>query len=112
MESGLAISGTIEFSGLDARPNYRRAKILVSKARRVLPGLRSERGEERIGYRPLCPDTLPVVDRAPGAPNVLIATGHGQLGLTLGATTGKLIAQLAAGRTPNMDLAPYRATRF
>ena len=80
MESGLAIGGTIEFSGLDARPNFRRAKILVSKARRVLPGLRSERGEERIGYRPLCPDTLPVIDRAPAAPNVLIATGHGQLG--------------------------------
>ena len=112
MESGLAVAGTIEFSGLGQPPDYRRARIIVEKAKRVLPGLRAEGGLERVGWRPLCPDTLPVIDRAPGAANLYFATGHGQLGVTLGATTGRLIADLVTGRKPNLDLAPYGATRF
>jgi D-amino-acid dehydrogenase len=84
----------------------------VEKAKRVLPGLRSEGGLERVGWRPLCPDTLPVIDRAPDLANLYFATGHGQLGVTLGATTGRLIADLVTGRRPNLDLAPYGATRF
>jgi D-amino-acid dehydrogenase len=112
MESGLAVAGTIEFSGLGQAPDFRRARIIVEKAKRVLPGLRSEGGLERVGWRPLCPDTLPVIDRAPGLANLYFATGHGQLGVTLGATTGRLIADLVTGRRPNLDLAPYRATRF
>jgi D-amino-acid dehydrogenase len=112
MESGLAIAGTIEFSGLGQAPDYRRARIIVGKAKRVLPGLKAEGGLERVGWRPLCPDTLPVIDRAPGVANLYFATGHGQLGVTLGATTGRLIAGLITGRRPNLNLAPYGATRF
>lgn len=116
LEQGLGIAGTIEITGLDQPPDFRRARIIADKARRVLPGLVAgdEPGDriERVGWRPLCPDTIPVIDRAPAHPNVLIATGHGQLGVTLGATTGRLIADLAAGRTPEVDIAPYRATRF
>jgi D-amino-acid dehydrogenase len=112
MESGLAVAGTIEFSGLGQAPDFRRARIIVEKAKRVLPGLKTEGGLERVGWRPLCPDTLPVIDRAPGLANLYFATGHGQLGVTLGATTGRLIADLVTGRRPNLDLAPYRATRF
>jgi D-amino-acid dehydrogenase len=112
LESGLAVAGTIEFSGLGQAPDYRRARIIVEKAKRVLPGLKAEGGLERVGWRPLCPDTLPVIDRAPGAANLYFATGHGQLGLTLGATTGRLIANLVMGRRPDLDLAPYGATRF
>ena len=112
LESGLAVAGTIEFSGLGQAPDYRRARIIVEKAERVLPGLRTEGGLERVGWRPLCPDTLPVIDRVPGAANLYFATGHGQLGVTLGATTGRLIADLVMGRKSNLDLAPYGATRF
>ena len=111
-ESGVAIAGSIEFLSLDSKPNYSRAKTLVQKARRVLPKLNNKQGIERMGRRPLTPDTLPVIDRAPTAGNVFLASGHGQLGVTLGATTGKLIAQLIAGEIPGIDLTPYRASRF
>ena len=111
-ESGLAIAGTIEFSGLRAQPDYRRAKIIVEKAKRVLPGLKKGSSFERVGYRPLCPDTIPIIDKLPAAPNVIAATGHGQLGLTMGATTARIVADLAAGRHPALDLSPYRVTRF
>ena len=50
--------------------------------------------------------------RAPGRKDVYLAFGHGHLGLTMGAVTGQLIADLAANRTPAIDLAPFRAERF
>lgn len=111
-ESGLAVAGSIEFAGLNSRPNWKRADTLVQKARRVLPGLQTRAAEKRIGRRPLTPDTKPVIGRIASAQNVILATGHGQLGLTLCATTGRLVRDIAANRSPNIDLAPYRPDRF
>ncbi len=111
-ESGLAISGTIEFANLDAEPDWRRADILVKKSRRILPKLQTTNGIRRMGRRPLTPDTLPIIDRLPNFENIFVATGHGQLGVTLAATTGKLIADLVSGHPGDMDMAAYRASRF
>jgi D-amino-acid dehydrogenase len=112
MTRGLQIGGTIEFAGRNAAPNFRRAEIILDKARRILPELRTDKREYGVGYRPFLPDTKPIIDRSRRLPNVLMAIGHGQLGLTLGATTGRLIADLAAGRTPKQNLAPFSAHRF
>ncbi|HBO3621789.1 FAD-dependent oxidoreductase [Pseudomonas aeruginosa] len=112
MTRGLQIGGTIEFAGPDAEPNFRRAEIILEKARRVLPRLKTEQVEFGVGYRPFLPDTKPVIDRSPRLSNVLMAFGHGQLGLTLGATTGRLVADLAADRQPAQDLTPFSAHRF
>ena len=112
MRRGLQIGGTIEFSGKNAKPNFKRAEIILAKARRVLPELDVRQYEFGVGYRPFLPDTKPIIDRSRRLPNVLMAIGHGQLGLTLGATTGRLIADLATGRTPQQDLAPFSAYRF
>ncbi|MGU7774809.1 NAD(P)/FAD-dependent oxidoreductase [Burkholderia sp. MR1-5-21] len=112
MTRGLQIGGTIEFAGRNAEPNFKRADIILAKAKRILPELRTERVEYGVGYRPFLPDTKPVIDRSKRLPNVLMAFGHGQLGLTLGATTGRLIGDLAAGRPTRQDLAPFSAYRF
>lgn len=112
MRRGLQIGGTIEFSGRNAKPNFRRAEIILEKARRVLPQLNADKHEFGVGYRPFLPDTKPIIDRSRRLPNVLMAIGHGQLGLTLGATTGRLIADLATGRTPKQDLEAFSAYRF
>ncbi|MDF5807959.1 FAD-dependent oxidoreductase [Pseudomonas aeruginosa] len=112
MTRGLQIGGTIEFAGPDAEPNFRRAEIILEKARRVLPRLKTEQVEFGVGYRPFLPDTKPVIDRSPRLNNVLMAFGHGQLGLTLGATTGRLVTDLAADRQPAQDLTPFCAHRF
>ena len=58
------------------------------------------------------PDSLPVIGPSPTVPNVYLAFGHGHLGLTFGAITGRLIADLAAGRQPSVDVSPFRAERF
>nr|WP_176157587.1 FAD-binding oxidoreductase [Burkholderia multivorans] len=112
MTRGLQIGGTIEFAGRNAQPNFRRADIILEKAKRILPELRTARVEYGVGYRPFLPDTKPIIDRSKRLPNVYMAFGHGQLGLTLGATTGRLIADLAAGRPTRQNLAPFSAYRF
>ncbi|HKR47715.1 MAG TPA: FAD-dependent oxidoreductase [Paraburkholderia sp.] len=112
MTRGLQIGGTIEFAARGAAPNFKRAQIILDKAAKILPELRTERHEFGVGYRPFLPDTKPVIDRSKRLPNVTMAIGHGQLGLTLGATTGRLIADLVAGRSPKTDLSPFSAYRF
>jgi len=112
MTRGLQIGGTMEFARPNAEPNFKRAEIILEKARKILPRLQLDNLEYGVGYRPYLPDTKPVIDRSARLSNVFLALGHGQLGLTLGATTGRLIAQMVAGRTPEQNLAPFSAKRF
>lgn len=112
LATGLRIGGSIEIAGPNPRPNFARADILAQKARAVLPGLDTSGGEQWMGPRPFMPDTLPVIDRSPAQDNVVLALGHGQVGQTLGATTGRLVADLVAGRAPQLPLEPCGVGRF
>ncbi|WP_205298354.1 NAD(P)/FAD-dependent oxidoreductase [Candidatus Pantoea formicae] len=112
MTRGLQIGGTIEFAGADAKPNFQRAEIILKKARHLLPQLNVTDREFGVGHRPFLPDTKPIIDRSRRLNNVLMAFGHGQLGLTLGATTGRLIADLASKRPTAQDITPFSAYRF
>ncbi len=112
MEMGLRVAGTVEIAGLEAPPDYARARILVRKAKRIYPALDDTGGIEWMGHRPATPDSLPVIGRAKHFGNVSYAFGHGHLGLTFGPITGQLIAELAAGLPPTIDLDPYRVDRF
>jgi D-amino-acid dehydrogenase len=112
VESGIKFAGTSEFSGLDAPPNGARARILVAHARRMFPGIDTAGIAEWSGLRPTLPDSLPVIGPSPVFENVYFAFGHQHIGLTGGPRTGRLIADLVAGRTPNIDIRPFRADRF
>lgn len=112
MEMGLRIAGTVELAGLDAPPNYARADALLDQARRAFPELHAGNITRWMGHRPSLPDSMPVIDRAPGAVNAWLAFGHGHVGLTGAAPTGEIIAALVAGRAPFVDIAPFAATRF
>ena len=65
-----------------------------------------------MGFRPSLPDSLPVIAALAAPANVYFGFGHGHLGLTSAAITGKAIAAVAAGRQPPIDLAPFRVDRF
>ena len=112
LEDGIRVGGAVEFAGLERAPNYARSKAMLEKAQRFMPGLNGSGGREWMGYRPSLPDTLPVIGASPGAPNVLYAFGHGHLGLTQSAATGRLIADLVSGQAPAIDLSPFRPDRF
>ena len=112
LEIGLRLAGTVELGGLKAPPNYERAEKLLIHGRRMFPGLESNGASRWMGFRPSMPDSLPVIGKVPSANNAVLAFGHGHLGLTLGAITGKLAAALALSRPTILDVTPYRAERF
>jgi glycine/D-amino acid oxidase-like deaminating enzyme len=112
MRDGIRIAGTLEFAGFESSARWRRADMLLPIARRMLPSLPEEANVRWFGDRPGTPDSLPVLGAAPGHSNVWYAFGHGQLGLTLAAITGRLLADLMTGRRPSVDLTPLRPDRF
>jgi D-amino-acid dehydrogenase len=109
---GIRVGGTVEMAGLDAAPDYRRAKVLVKRAQEALPDLRAENATEWMGHRPALPDTVPIIGPSAKHRGVFYATGHGHLGLTYAATTARLIGDLVTGIQPPIDLKPYRVDRF
>jgi D-amino-acid dehydrogenase len=112
LDMGLRIGGAAEFAGLEAPPNWRRSEALMTLARRYLSDLDTRGARLWMGNRPTTPDSLPVIGRSARQPGVFYAFGHGHLGLTLGPTTGRLVADLVAGRIASIDLAPFSITRF
>lgn len=109
---GIRVGGTVEMAGLDAPPDYRRAKITVKRAKEALPNLRCENFTEWMGHRPALPDTVPIISASAKTRGVFYATGHGHLGVTYAATTARLIGDLVTGATPPIDVRPYRINRF
>lgn len=65
-----------------------------------------------LGARPCTPDMKPIIGRAPNHPNLWFAFGHAHHGLTLGAVTGRLLAEQIMGETPFVDALPFSAERF
>jgi D-amino-acid dehydrogenase len=114
--AGLRLAGQVELAGRDAAPNWQRARVLLEFARKVFPALPADLPPDRVkmwmGHRPSTPDGLPVLGPATGCGDIVHAFGHGHVGLTAAATSGKIVADLISGRQPPFDLAPYAARRF
>lgn len=109
---GLRIGGAAEFAGLDAAPNFGRSDALLRLACRYLPDLDMRGAVRWMGHRPATPDSMPIIGPSPCRGDVFYAFGHGHLGLTLGPTTGRLVADIVTGRAPPLDLSPFSIARF
>jgi D-amino-acid dehydrogenase len=112
LSTGIRIGGAVELGGLKLPPNFQRSTDMLAKASRLLPGLRTEGGKQWMGFRPSLPDSLPVIGYSAATTQVVYAFGHGHLGLTQSAATGKLVSELLAGKRPSIPLESYRASRF
>ena len=112
LENGLRVAGTAEFAALDAEPDYRRARILLKQASYYLDGLKTEAATQWMGQRPMMADSKPVLSASPRHSNVFYAFGHGHYGITQGPTSGRLIADMVAGKEPSLNLAAFRFDRF
>ncbi|MES0813139.1 FAD-binding oxidoreductase [Roseibium sp. SCPC15] len=112
INGGVRVGGAVELGGLDLPPNYKRADILLNKAKTFLPGLNTDGGKQWMGFRPSMPDSLPVIDRSPKDSRVIYAFGHGHLGLTQSAGTAELVAALAHETTSPMNMSAFSARRF
>jgi D-amino-acid dehydrogenase len=112
LADGVRVGGAVEFAGLDRPPNFARSKAMLAKAELFLPGLDPASGREWMGFRPSLPDSLPVIGRAQNSADVFYGFGHGHLGLTQSAATGRLLRDLVLGQLPPIDLKPFSAQRF
>jgi D-amino-acid dehydrogenase len=109
----MRLSGTLELGGLDLAINPRRVAAIRRAAQEYLDGLPDfDAVAPWAGLRPVTPDGLPIIGRTRRLGNVILAGGHGMMGITYGAITGELVAQLACGEAPALDLAPFSPDRF
>ena len=112
LSTGVRVGGAVELGGLKLPPNFARADAMLKKAAMLMPGLKTTGGKQWMGFRPSLPDSLPAIGRSRQSPHIIYAFGHGHLGLTQSAGTGKLVAELVTGAAPSLDLAPFSPQRF
>jgi D-amino-acid dehydrogenase len=111
--SGYRLGSTMEFAGYDDTLNRRRLDALTRAAPEYLVDpIGPRRVEEWYGWRPMTWDDLPIIGRSPRHRNLVLATGHGMLGITMSAVTGELVRDLVTGAAPAIDPAPFRVERF
>jgi len=108
----LRFGGTLELAGLDLSINQKRVEAIRRGASQYLPRIEARREEVWHGLRPCTPDGLPIIGRSRKFDNLVIASGHGILGVSLGPITGKLVAQLICGEPSDFDIKPLSPDRF
>lgn len=112
-KSGYRLGGTMEFSGFNFEIVPKRIQHLKETAREYLKDpLGDPVYEEWVGLRPMIYDDLPVIGWAPAQNNLMLATGHGMIGLSTAPSTGKLVAEMITGSDTHIDPAPFRIERF
>lgn len=104
----LRVAGTAEFAGYDTALNAIRCEAILRRVAAIFPqAMRRHEGIDYwAGLRPATPGNVPFVGQAKFA-NLFLNTGHGTLGWTMACGSGKLLADLVAGRAPEIDPAPY-----
>jgi D-amino-acid dehydrogenase len=113
MQSGYRLGSIMEFAGYDASLDPRRLELLRTGASHYLIEPTAEPIVERwFGWRPMTYDSIPIIGRSPALQNVLIATGHNMLGLSMAPATGKLVTELLGDEPTHIDATPYSPSRF
>ena len=112
MEGRLRLAGIVEFGGLDAPASRAPFDLLKRQLKEVLPQLIWKHEKEWMGHRPAPADSIPAIGEVPGLRSAYLGFGHHHIGLTGGPKTGKLLAQIISGKTPNVDLGAYSPSRF
>jgi D-hydroxyproline dehydrogenase len=111
MAGRLRASSYMEFAAPDAPPDPRKNARLRQRMRALGYACDSD-GPSWVGARPVLPDYLPGIGRAPGPARVFYAIGHQHIGLTLAPITGELLADAVAGRKSRHPVAAFDLRRF
>lgn len=115
MGHDLRFAGTLEVAGTDMTVNMNRVRGIVQSINHYYPDISVPMpAVETVwrGLRPCSPDGLPYIGRATHFDNVILATGHGMMGLSLGPATGKLVSELVEGEVNSMEISGFRVGRF
>jgi D-amino-acid dehydrogenase len=115
MGDTLRFGGTMEISGVDHRINMNRVKGIVDSIPNYYPEMKIEipkKEEVWHGLRPCSPDGLPYIGRSLKIKNLVIATGHSMMGLSLGPGTGMLVKEIIAYEKPSIAIQLFTPERF
>ena len=115
MGSSLRVGGTMELAGYDLRIHPPRIRGLIRSLCRYLPTYRPEdfsSVQPWCGLRPCTPDGLPYVGRTRRQPNLIVASGHAMMGVSMAPITGTLVAEIVSGEPPSVDLSGLDPGRF
>lgn len=114
MNGGLRYGGTMELDKINSRINMNRVKGIVESVPKYFPGLKPAVPAEKdiwFGFRPSSADGLPYIGHSNKYNNVTIATGHGMMGLSLGAATGLLTSEIISGKPTSISVEAFAPER-
>jgi D-amino-acid dehydrogenase len=115
MGNDLRFGGTMEITGTDQRISMNRVKGIVDAIPRYYPEMKVTLPKvEQVwhGLRPCSPDGLPYIGRSQKISNLIFATGHAMMGLSLGPGTGKIVADVVSGKQTEVQLKAFNPERF
>ncbi|MBD2699821.1 FAD-dependent oxidoreductase [Spirosoma sp. BT702] len=115
MGHDLRFAGTLEVAGTDMSLNMNRVRGIVSSINNYYPDITVEMPSvEKVwrGLRPCSPDGLPYIGKMAHYDNVIVATGHGMMGLSLGPATGELVSELVNDKVDSMEISAFDPERF
>jgi len=109
----LRFTGRLEVGNYSMEPNPVWLQRIENSAREYLRlDEKLDVKETWAGLRPTTPDGMPIIGRSLNHSNLILATGHAMLGLSLGPGTGQVVAELLNGQQPAFSLSPMRLERF
>ena len=115
LDNTLRFGGTMEITGVDHTINMNRLKGIVDAIPRYYPDMKVDMPKKENvwhGLRPCSPDGLPYIGRSKSMKNVIIATGHSMMGLSLGPGTGKLVSEIVLEEKTSIPLKSFDPERY
>lgn len=115
MQDALRFAGTLEITGLDETIDAGRVRAIVDAVPRYYPDFKAADFDRVLpwrGLRPCTPDGLPYIGRTARHPNLVYATGHAMMGMSLAPITGSLVAQVIGGERTPFDISALSPDRF
>jgi len=115
MGDKIRIGGTMEIGVWNTSEDSRRMEGILKSMQMYYSGILLNKvslGKVWSGLRPCSPDGLPYIGRVGKYNNLVIATGHAMMGLSLGPATGKLVSDLICGRNPPVEIALFSPDRY
>jgi D-amino-acid dehydrogenase len=109
----IRFGGTMEITSTNKPPRMNRVIGILEAVQQFLPEFKIPLPLQKdvwYGYRPCSADGMPYIGKV--KENVIVATGHAMIGLSLGAGTGKLVSEIANNEKTSVDLSPYNPARF
>lgn len=115
LEKGWRLGGTMTVTRRSKRINEKKLHAMLRSVSKYYPDYKydwTSTLEPWVGLRPLSADGMPYIGSFSKYPNLIAATGHSMVGVSLATGTGHLVSDLVAGREPALDLTKFKPDRF